>query len=650
MDFFAHQDKARRNTGLLVFLFILAVLLLIGITNLAVMLTMAGTGGIEGSEQGGAIAVLASTGFAGFAAQFDWSLFMGVSALVGMVILLAIAYKWVQLADGGKSVAESLGGNRIHPNTDNAEERRILNVVEEMALASGMPVPPVYLLENEVGINAFAAGHTPADAVIGVTRGCIQQLNRDQLQGVIAHEFSHILNGDMRLNLRLIAVLHGIVFLGSVGELLVRSRGGGSRQGGQAMLLGVVLLIVGWLGNFFGNLIRSAVSRQREFLADASAVQFTRNPQGIVDALRTIGGHQIGTDLSNPRTGEVSHLFFGQAIHRMFGLFDTHPPVDDRILRLNPHWDGTYLFDRNNLKNEPEHILREKRERREKQALANAVALGAALNGEQLDPAELLMQADVSGIQRGLDHIPQNLQQQAREPLGAMALVLGLLLSPDSAVREKQRGYLNQLQMPGLLDTLSATREALKELPRALHLPLVELSIPALKCISPEQYELFRRKLLLLMHADQQIDLYEWCLFQLLTHYLDPEFGKVKSSKPRYKVAQEISDQYQLVLSLLVHEGHNDPEDAQGAFNRGIGSAGLYNLTLLPAERCQLSDFKKAVNDLACCYPHLKPKLINGFINCVKQDGRITIIEKEMVHSIAAAMDSPIPQLEIEVD
>jgi len=238
-------------------------------------------------------------------------LLVGGSTLA--VIGLGTAYKISSLRGGGPAVAEQLGGRLLHPNTDDADERRVLNVVSEMSIASGVPCPPVYMMADETSINAFAAGNSPEDAAIGVTRGCVQKLNRDELQGVMAHEFSHILNGDMRLNLRLMGLIHGILVLGILGTVLLRSgaygglaAGGGRRDSGRGgaaviILIGGAVMVIGFVGTFFGNLIKASVSRQREYLADASAVQFTRNPQGIGNALRRIGeGSSVGDRPAGP--------------------------------------------------------------------------------------------------------------------------------------------------------------------------------------------------------------------------------------------------------------------------------------------------------------------------------------------------------------
>src|SRR3954462_6162747 len=325
-DFFQRQTDARRNTKWLVVMFTLAVIGIVGTTMFATALATGATKeqhAIRGDRFG--------------RKPFPWqpTIMSGVAAL-GLIAGGSL-FKIAQLSGGGTVVAERLGGRRVYPNTTDSTERRRLNVVEEMALASGVPVPAVFLLSDERGINAFAAGHSPSDCVIGVTRGCAQQLTRDQLQGVIAHEFSHILNGDMRLDLRLMGVLYGILLMGLTGRELLRwgAYGGGrssdSRRdnGGLYLLaIGLTFMVVGFLGMLFGNLIKAAVSRQREFLADASAVQFTRNPGGIAGALKKIGALAVDSTVHSPEAENASHMFFASGVQSwMFGALDTHPPL-----------------------------------------------------------------------------------------------------------------------------------------------------------------------------------------------------------------------------------------------------------------------------------------------------------------------------------
>ncbi|MEI7461339.1 MAG: M48 family metallopeptidase, partial [Pirellula sp.] len=340
MDFFDHQERARRNTVLLTIYFVIAIILIIACVYFAVLGILAFS--TAGTEQ---------------PIPFDgWhpELLGSVVVVVGIIIATGSLFKIWALGGHGETVAIALGGVKVPANTTALEERILLNVVEEMALASGTPVPPVYILENESGINAFAAGTSPQNAVIGITRGAITTLRRDELQGVIAHEFSHILNGDMKLNLRLMGLLNGILLIALIGYFFIRSLNMVSMRGSSRnddnkgaagmvaalLLLGSALIAIGYIGVFFANMIKSAVSRQREFLADASAVQFTRNPNGISDALKRIGGWKQHARLTSARASESSHMFFGEGVASFF--FATHPPLPVRIKRIEPNFQGIF--------------------------------------------------------------------------------------------------------------------------------------------------------------------------------------------------------------------------------------------------------------------------------------------------------------------
>lgn len=649
MDFFSQQDQARRSTKVLVALFLAAVFLLIVITNVLVAVTLflfdeKLAGNYQAYQQ--AAQTLSYQATANITDYFSWQQFGKITLVVSGVISSAMLFKWAQVSGGGKRVAEQLGGKRIDPNTDDSQQRLVLNVVEEMALASGMPVPAVYLLADEVGINAFAAGSTPADAVIGVTSGCIEQFNREQLQGIIAHEFSHILNGDMRLNIRLIAILHGIVFIGLIGHMILRATSGyGHRRGfstrrrsdGRLAILGFALLAIGWLGQFFGNWIKAAVSRQREFLADASAVQFTRNPQGIAQALKIIGGYQASTTVDAPNAEEVSHLFFGSAINHFNSLFATHPPLDQRIERIEPHWDGKFIARKIN-HGEPaaDNQTKVDRDALFTTALATAGAVvGAAASGTGFaeDGA-----ANSTGISPALT-------RQAREPFAAIAIVYGLLLSEEEAIQEKQLDYIKLTGISGLAMQTLQLRPDIAKLGKSQRLPLIELALPALKCMSEPQYKAFIKSLLLLIRADKRFELFEWCLYQLVRHYLDPEFGKSKPGRPIYKQAAEVADEYRLVLSMLVHFGHTDSTESDKAFGRGANTAGTYAISLLDKEQCTLDSFVSAVNKLGNCFPLLKPRLLKGLAEAARHDGIVSDTERELITAIAAVMDTPTPRI-----
>ncbi|WP_286237196.1 M48 family metallopeptidase [Neptuniibacter halophilus] len=642
MDFFTQQDKARRNTGWLVFLFVMAVLTLVLLTNLLIALTVWFMTQDDTLNRG--VSVIAQTDSRTIASLFSWKLFGLISLGVAGAVLCAVAYKWLQLGSGGKAVAESLGGRQISPDTQDPNERMALNVVEEMALASGMPVPPVYLLEEEAGINAFAAGNSPADAVIGVTAGCIRHFKRDELQGVIAHEFSHILNGDMRLNLRLMALLHGIVFIGLVGELLARGHSN-RRSDGRIAGLGLALIALGWLGTFFGSLIRAAVSRQREFLADASAVQFTRNPKGIANALKLIGAYSAGSEIGNQRRSEVSHLFFGQVVSKMSSLYATHPPLVDRILRLDPNWDGNYLYRSPKTREQKQAEDEQAMEVKKEEIFQQAVLTGAVLSTGN-DPGEAFAAGDLDQIRLEIDELHPTLAEHARNPLGAVVVCCGLLMHRPSDLQQQQIELIRQSGFQGAADSVMQILPLITTLQPGNRLPLMEMLLPALKTMSAAQYQQFKRLLLQLIRVDKQTELFEWCLFQIVRHYLAADFEPQKPRRPRHSELAQISDSYRLVLSLLAHYGHDQAEDAERAFNRGASAAGLYNIELLAEAECDLDSFMQAVRELADVYPLLKPRLLTGLRKCAEHDGQITPLEREVITSIAAVMDTPLPQFD----
>ncbi|TJY55952.1 peptidase M48 [Sinimarinibacterium sp. CAU 1509] len=330
MDFFAHQAQARQHTTVLVVYFVIAIVCIIASVYIASAMIFHAT---QTQAPAGAV----WTGFV----LWDPQLFLYVVIGTLSVVLAGGLYKTLALSKGGSAVAEALGGRLLDIDSVNPDERKLRNVVEEMAIAAGVPMPKIYVLDNDAGINAFAAGHAPQDAAIGITGGGMRLLDRDELQGVIGHEFSHLLNGDMRINIRIMGVLFGIVCLAVIGRLLLYSRGGGGRGRNPMMFIGLALIVIGALGIFFGRLIQAALSRQRELLADASAVQFTRNPAGLSRALQKIG--RVGSQIGSVHAAEANHMFFENGLSKPFiGWMATHPPLEQRIRAIDPSWTGTF--------------------------------------------------------------------------------------------------------------------------------------------------------------------------------------------------------------------------------------------------------------------------------------------------------------------
>ena len=645
MNFFEQQDKARRKTRMLVLLFMLAVLMLIVLANAAVAAFL--WFGRDYNIYSGS-----RDGMTGFLSFFSWARFGGIGLAVTATVALVALVKWIQLSTGGKVVAESMGGTRVLPQTRDRAERRCLNVVEEMALAANMPVPAVYVMNDERGINAFAAGITPADAIVAVTRGTIEHLTREELQGVIAHEFSHILNGDMRLNIHLAALLKGITFIGDVGHILLRSsnhhrtglraRSSNSTAGAALPVLGLALWILGWLGGLAAGFIKAAISRQKEYLADASAVQYTRSPDGIANALKVIGGYLPGTLVHAARATEMSHIFFGQIEHHLWQVFATHPPLQKRIRRVDPSWDGQYI-ERKVQHYDSKFAQHHGADVGVGRAALVAAAMAAALSPEDPETADADFgpSPDELEQQTATRHeIPLVFVQHSHEPLGAQALVHSLLLADDDEVRQAQMAIIGDAGIPGLVELVATLGPGVKELGAPRRLPLLEMCLPALKAISLAQYRVFKRTLLALIRADQQTELYEWCLFQLVRHYLDPEFVQVKPSRARYRSLQKVAYHVRVVLSVLAHEGSGE---TNAVFRLGADELGFGSMAILPREQGSVSAFSKAVHELANCYPLLKPRLLKAMAMAAGADGKLSPMEREIIASVAAVMDCPVP-------
>jgi len=642
MNFFESQDRVRKNTFQLVLLFSLAVITLIIMVNLLVMLVF----GYINSEQiqdGGALLQ-----------QMDWPTFAVVSTGVGIVVLVGSLYKIMALSAGGKVVAEALGGRLIPQNTKDLKQRKLLNVVEEMAIASGTPAPPVYLLADEPGINAFAAGFSPRDAVIGVTQGTIDHLSREQLQGVIAHEFSHIFNGDMRLNIRLIGVLNGILILGIIGYYLLysasfsrRGRGSGKNAGG-ILVLAIGLMVIGFAGTFFGGLIKAAVSRQREYLADASAVQFTRNSDGIAGALKRIGGLEFGSKVENPGAPEVSHAFFAQGVSGfMQSLAATHPPLAKRILRIDPQWDGK--FDTSDKADSPREEA-DKKETMTREALANkvaAVVTGAAMAdvATAIDQIGKPKPETINYARSLLAELPLVIKEAAREPYGARAVIYALVLDPGQAVRGRQLAHLQQYADP---DVLVLTHKLLAEmdgLDIKFRLPIIDIAIPALKQCSLDQYQAFRDNLVALIDMDARVELLEWSLQKILFNHLDGQFFKLAQTKTRYSNAGQLDQEIELILSIMAYAGQQDQDEIEAAFSAATKTLEVSGLQLVAKNEVTLPDLDRALQKLERLTPLAKPQLLKACAASVLRDQKISPVEIELLRAFSDALGCPMPPI-----
>lgn len=598
-------------------------------------------------------------GTSGFSAEdVQWQAPAGAAAGVLAVIAAGSLFKVAVLrAGGGRGVAEGLGGRRLlHDTAVSPAEKRLLNVVDEMAIASGTPSPPVFLLDDSA-INAFAAGYSPSDAVLGVTRGCVDQLSREELQGVIAHEFSHILNGDMRMSIRLIGVLHGILLLGLIGRLVLRtffysgatynSRRSDSESGkggaGVLVVLGIAiaLLVIGSIGSLMGGLIKAAVSRQREFLADASAVQFTRNPGGIAGALKRILAASSGSQLSHPRAPEMSHMFFAQGVWEGFTLLmATHPPLPVRIRAVEPSWDGKIA----------------EGTRRAGQPLAEGAAgfAGEGHAGAEVSVAALDAAVDQIGdpveqhrqyAAELIDSIPPRLRAAAGEPCGARALVYGLLLDRDPEVRAAQLAALAETADATVVELLSERLvDSIDQLEAKVRLPLIDITLPSLAAMSFPQYQRFSRSFRALVLADQRLSLFEWTLSQVLLRNLRPQFERVRSPRVKYRSLDPLSQDCGMLLSVLAYSC-GDAAGTADAYRQGQELLPEAPSSLMNQEACTLDGLRDSLERIAAAAAHPRGRVVEAAAAVVCADERVTVAEAELLRGIADLLDCPMPPL-----
>jgi len=665
MDFFARQDSARKHTGLLMVYFSLAVVLTI---LLVYFLPVFGWHAYQ-----------TNVSPTGRPVPFQWwypEAFLLVCGVTLVVVLSGAMFKISQLhRGGGGGVAEMLGGRQVRPETTDFFEQRLRNVVEEMAIASGVPVPPVYVLDRENGINAFAAGFSPSDSVVAVTYGTMTSLTRDELQGVIAHEFSHIFNNDMRINLNLMGFLHGLLIIGLTGRILLEVVGRGStgrrsRESGQVVFAilaaALVLMVVGFTGYFFCKLIKASISRQRERLADASAVQFTRNPEGLAGALKKIGGLAEGSRIHSPQAEQASHMFFGNGLGR--SLFNTHPPLAERVKWLEPSFNGT--FERvtpedlraqlARLENAPAGTKGEHKPdvvdlfTRPGKVAVTAAVLDAATQPQfrpnhpeaLIDSIGAPMGKHADAARQLIDSIPAVVKDYARDPYGARMLIYFLLLDSAEDIRDKQMATIKQMAEPPVFQTLEKALPNIDAIKPEMRLPIVDLSIPALRFLSTGQYHTFREIVQALIDADEQVELFEYAMQRVLIHHLDPVFsGKQKPRPANYYAIRGLERETSIVLSVLARKGSNDPQEQVAAFEAAAGkiTAPKADFRLLGGEECSWDRLDAALDKINEGSFKVKKWVLGAGLACLMHDRQITVEEVELFRAIADTLGCPVP-------
>lgn len=634
MNFFEHQERARRNTTRAIILFILAVLLIVAITDVVVLMV---------------VAIMMVDPLGPFSSYLEW-----IRAHPGVVLwttlaclaLIGIAslYRMLTLASGGSAVALALGGTRVDADTRDPQRRQLLNVVEETAIAAGVPVPAIYVLDNEGGINAFAAGYSTTDAAIAVTRGALESFSRDELQGVIAHEFSHILNGDMRLNTRLIGVLYGILIIALAGRLILR---GATEADGRAALfafaVGIPLILIGYTGLLAGRLIKASASRSCEYLADASAVQFTRNPHGIAGALKKIAAAPLRTSLAQAESEEVEHMLIATRSGLFDSWFATHPPILERIRAIEPSFDPQEL---KNIRLAPMIPGTG--------PVPPAPALSA---GEKLALAPLAVLATIgnpgskqlnAAAQRSAE-LPLALQEAARSPREVLGATLAVLLSQNANVREKQMARVRERVRltPDSLNRFSALAHQCAQLSPGLRLPLMEIAFPALRQRPVEQLRALANLMDELVRMDEQISVLDYALARLLRVQLNEALAPQAAARKQHATKlYDLRQDAQLLFAIMANAGHDNEPSARAAFNAGM----RHLLPMNTPEYRQVAtswidSLDRALSAFDLLILPVKQTLIEALVRTVAHDRQVTLGEAELLRVVCASLHCPLPPL-----
>lgn len=644
-NFFDRQAEARRRTFWLIGMFLGAVALIVVVVYLAVSLI-----------------VLAN---AKNASLLSPPRIAAVGSLVIAAIALGSLYKLAALREGGDAVARMLGGRLINPETAKADERRLLNVVEEVALAAGTPVPPVYVLDEEPGINAFAAGFTPGDAVVAVSRGALDLLSRDELQGVIGHEFSHILHGDMRLNLRMIGLLHGILVLSIIGQIVVRIVFGarGDRDSAAlifaCLVIGIILMVMGSLGVLLGRIIKCAISRQREFLADATSVQFTRNPDGIAGALKKIGGLTDGSRIRSPNAEQACHMFFGQGVKSLSSLLATHPPLEVRIKELDPSFDGHFPRFVSS-QTEPGGVWVCGHEDPEKAQFVSMFQQGPRPGKEpsavSINPAAAVesvgepTRAHLNYARGMVRDLPAPLVAATRDPFSARVVIFALLMDDGEEIRRAQLSAVQAGSVPGTAEEVVRLWPGTVDLEVDERIALADMTFPALRRLSDTQYRSFRAMVETLVRADERVSLFEYTLRHMLLRHLDNVFSRVTPLAIRYSSLETVFDDATRLISTLAWLGHEDEAGVNLAFRTGMaelqqGRPGERSVALAKADVCTLAAVDRTLDRLARATPGVKRRVITACAAAIAADGTVTPYEVGLLRAIADSLDCPMPPL-----
>ncbi|GAA3932085.1 M48 family metallopeptidase [Litoribacillus peritrichatus] len=665
MDFFEHQAKATRTSKFLVLNYCIALMILTVGFNFAGLITWTF---LTQPEYQGSFKQLIQLWLE---SRYSWQVTLATVIFVGSVSLAT----WFTMRQGGGKIAKMMGGRIIPANTHNKDEKRLLNVVEEMALASGLPVPELYVMDNEHGLNAFAAGYSPNEAAICVTRGLILSLNRDEIQGVIAHEFSHILNGDMRMNVKLMSILSGLIAVGQLGRWLIESgfHSGHDSKGGNILfiLIGILIWALGSLGVLCSRIIKAAISRQREFLADASAVQFTRQTYGIASALYKISTHRYGSNLISRHAEDLSHMCIGQTMNiRFANALASHPPIEDRITRIEPHFITKASIS----------SAQQRKEQFEAQQTQNTAALpsvsastdtvsnitapgsptpeiqqpsGAITSEEMIEFVSPQQEASinhaidsigitddhsVTAAKEVLSSLNPSILAALHQPDYAQYIVLLLLAHANSQPKQAKK-LITEGFFPAHKVILNHYDLMLAEAIEQPIFPVLQLGISSLKSLSGTEKKQLLSYAKKLIASDKDIAPNELFIYLVLFRHLNTKAGRAQTIK-FHSVTPLLNDIQKLFsfLAEFTNEHNQDP-----AFDLAVRQFSHEPLVRLPPQTINHNELATAIFKIEHLAPMLKRNVLRAIFDLFSHDEVITNEEVDWIRMLADCWDCPVP-------
>ncbi|MBT8142598.1 MAG: M48 family metallopeptidase [Gammaproteobacteria bacterium] len=670
MNFFEQQEQAKRQSRKLFVAFAFAVIAIIILVDVVVAFAAAYIGATNSNLNQFNL-------FSGAWLQNNAGLMLASTLITSGFIGAASMYKSVRLGFGGGTVAKDMGGTQITADVRDPLRKRLFNVVEEMCIASGLPMPEIYVLEEEAAINAFAAGSQPSNAAIAVTRGALEHFDRDELQGVIAHEFSHILNGDMRINIRLMGVLFGILIISLIGRTLLRSSRHArySRRNENVsivLVIGMALAVIGYVGLTMGRLIKAAVSRQREFLADASAVQFTRQTDGIKMALMKIAASKHSSVFKASDAEEVSHMLFSSGLKMFGGAFATHPPLPERLLALDPHFKPDdinklaldMVENARKVAERAEQELKAEQEKSDKPGQTDAFGkalggLGVLLPGAISDavgnPAiQHVMYAEVLRQQ-----LPRKLLDAAHDQdKDVFDLTLALLLHPDVEQRLKQLAVLNKQMGQDRTNKVIEYFTEVQQNSDQFRLPLLDLAFPALKRRTQEELNFLRDLIDRIVHTDNKIEPFEYALSRVLASHLADTWAPYAQGKVEKKPAK-ITAAITHLFAVISLEGSHDHAINAEAYEDGIkyfiehpnSKRLLKHLDQEALQRFEtpdenwIHDLDQGLLSLDALPMKIKRALIEALSITIAFDDEVSQVESELLRAICSTLHCPMPPI-----